>query len=100
MDTTLSFLPLALNNIPLTAAKAASSLEWSLRFFSPPPVAIESDWLLHEQHTQHADEGRSFSEGRMYNEQGVELARMSQMSILRGPEGAPAFVSEKSKAKL
>lgn len=87
MDTTLSFLPLALNGIPLTAARAASSLDFSLRFFTPPPTKMEQDYMLHEQYTQTAAEGRTFSVGRMFNEHGVELARMSQASIMRGPEG-------------
>jgi acyl-CoA thioesterase len=100
MDTTLSFLPLALNAIPLTAARAASSLEFSLRLHTPPPSDMSSEWLLHEQHTQRAEEGRSFSEGRMYTPDGVEFARMSQVSILRGPEGVKPIVVAPRKAKL
>jgi acyl-CoA thioesterase len=48
---------------------------------------MDESWLLHEQNTERASDGRSFSVGRMFTEQGVEFARMSQVSILRGPAG-------------
>lgn len=87
MDSTLSFLPLSLSNLPLTTASVVSSLDFSLRFFSPPPIKLNEDWLLLEQNTERAADGRTFSVGRMFTEDGVEIARMSQVSILRGPKG-------------
>jgi acyl-CoA thioesterase len=65
-----------------------SSLDFSLRFFTPPPVKLEEDWLLLEQNTERAADGRTFSVGRMFTEDGVEFARMSQVSILRGHKGS------------
>ena len=84
MDTALSFLPLVFTSIPLTSARGASSLDFSLRLFSPAP--IDSEYMLHEQNTEHADGGRSFSVGRLFSRDGKEVARMSQVSILRGPK--------------
>jgi acyl-CoA thioesterase len=100
MDTALSFIPLSLTGIPLTSARAASSLDFSLRFFCAPPKALHKDWLLHEQYTQRAEEGRSFSVGRMYRQDGAEVARMSQVSILRVPEGIVAKNGPGRQAKL
>lgn len=85
MDEALSFLPLALSSIPLTSARAASTMDFSLRFFTPPPEKMDESWLLHEQNTERAADGRSFSVGRMFTADGIEFARMSQISILRGP---------------
>jgi acyl-CoA thioesterase len=91
MDTALSFLPLTLTSIPLTTARAASSMDFSLRFFTPLPAdkPMNETWLLHEQNTERAADGRSFSIGRMFDTAGVEIARMSQVSILRGPPDSP-----------
>jgi acyl-CoA thioesterase len=90
MDSCLSFLPLSLTGIPLTSARAASTMDFSLRFFTPPPVEMHQSWMLHEQNTENGADGRTFSIGRMFSEDGVEFARMSQVSILRGPEGERA----------
>lgn len=84
MDGGLAFLPLTLTNRSLTEASAASSLDFSLRIFSPPDM---TKWHLHEQHTERGAGGRTFSVGKLYDEGGVEVACMTQMSILRGKRG-------------
>jgi acyl-CoA thioesterase len=101
MDSTLSFLPLSLSNLPLTSARVVSSLDFSLRFHSPPPLNWNEDWLLLEQNTERAADGRTFSVGRMFTEDGVEIARMSQVSILRGPSQSKSVESKSGvSAKL
>lgn len=68
-------------------------MDFSLRLFSPPPADSAGTWLLHEQNTEHASDGRSFGIARMFVRDDnapdglKEVARMTQVSILRGPEG-------------
>ncbi|KAJ9093420.1 hypothetical protein QFC21_006451 [Naganishia friedmannii] len=62
------------------AVSAVSTLEFSLRFFSPPNP---NEWLLHEQHTENAGMGRTFSTGRVWDKDGKCVASMSQQSIMR-----------------
>ncbi|ORY32145.1 thioesterase-like superfamily-domain-containing protein [Naematelia encephala] len=80
MDAVLSFLPLTVTRQPLTAAAAASSLDFSLHFHTPVDL---SKWHLHEQHTTTGTNGRTMSQGILYDRTGREVAVMTQMSILR-----------------
>lgn len=62
-----------------------SSLEFSLRFMSPPDM---TKWHLSEQVTHAGTAGRTFSTGRLWDESGRLVADMTQMSIMRPwPEG-------------
>ena len=92
-DMALSFLPLSLTDRMITSVSAVSSLDFSLRFFRPFDL---NQWHLNEQHTEHGAGGRTFSVGRIYNADGIEIAHMSQMSILRDKPNK----SQKPKAKL
>lgn len=102
MDSILSFLPLALLGVPLTSARAASTMDFSLRFFCPPPTKMHESWILQEQNTERAADGRTFSVGRMFTEDGTEFARMSQVSIMRGPAGSKQHIDKQAgvSAKL
>lgn len=100
MDSALAFLPLTFSKscILLFAVhaltmlhrrtahrsfapvSAVSTLEYSLRFFSPPNP---NEWLLHEQHTENGGMARTFSTGRVWDTEGKCVASMSQQSIMR-----------------
>lgn len=80
MDGALAFLPLTFTHSFITAAAACSSLELSLRFLRPPRIDA---WLLQEQHTEAGGNGRTFSTGRVWDMDGVEIANMTQVGIMR-----------------
>lgn len=80
MDGALAFLPLTFSHRFLPDAAACSSLELSLRFLRPPKMDA---WLLQEQHTEAGGYGRTFSTGRVWSTDGVEIANMTQVSIMR-----------------
>lgn len=84
----LSYLPNlaprpAANRIPAYAA-ACSSLDFSLRLFRPMDM---SKFHLIEQHTECGANARTFSVGRVYDDQGRQVAHSSQSSIMRPPDG-------------
>lgn len=81
MDGALSFIPLAHNNMFLDDAAACSSLDFALRFFT---TDIDmSRWHMREMKTIAAGNGRTYSESRLWDQQGNMVAVMSQQSILR-----------------
>jgi acyl-CoA thioesterase len=100
MDSALAFLPLTFSkldnhlstNHPLitlylcaahrffNVVSAVSTLEFALRFFSPPNP---NEWVLHEQHTENGGGARTFSTGRLWDRDGRCVASMSQQSIMR-----------------
>ncbi|OJI96747.1 hypothetical protein ASPVEDRAFT_36138 [Aspergillus versicolor CBS 583.65] len=83
LDGVLSFLPLAHNHLFLEDVEACSSLDFALRIFSPRPKMEE--WHLREAVNHHAGCGRTYSESKLWDEQGNMVACMSQQSILRVP---------------
>jgi acyl-CoA thioesterase II len=86
MDGALSFAPLAFSNLYLDDVAACSSLDFALRVFVNG-VDL-SKWHLRELTTQVAGEGRSFSEGRLWDEEGRCVAGVTQQSIMRAiPDG-------------
>jgi acyl-CoA thioesterase II len=89
LDGSLSFLPLAHNNMFLDDAAACSSLDFSLRFFTTD--VDPTQWHMREMKTIAAGNGRTFSESRLWDQKGNMVADMSQQSILRPLPG------EKSK---
>ncbi|OGM46172.1 hypothetical protein ABOM_004845 [Aspergillus bombycis] len=83
MDGLLSFLPLVHNHLFFEDVDACSSLDFALRIFSP---CIKMDhWHLRETISSRAGHGRTYSESRLWNEEGNLVACMSQQSILRVP---------------
>ncbi|KAF2757921.1 Thioesterase/thiol ester dehydrase-isomerase [Pseudovirgaria hyperparasitica] len=82
MDGCLSFLPLSHAGLGLEAAAACSSLDFAMRVF-----VREFDfgrWYLKEMGTVRGGGGRTFSEGRLFDGEGVLVAHMSQQCIMRG----------------
>ena len=85
MDEALSFLPLTLNGKALYDSAACSSLDFAIRFFT-----AEFDltrWLFREWNTIAGRDGRTYTESRMWDEEGNMVADMTQQSILRPKPG-------------
>lgn len=86
-DAALAFLPATFRNEFITDYGPISSLDCSLRFHTSDFSC--NDWLLHEQVLEAADDGRTFSTGRVFRPDGILVATMHQMSIMRAkPEKA------------
>ena len=85
MDGALSFTPLTHNHMFLDDAAACSTLECAFRIFRS---GIDfHEWHFRETKTLVGAEGRTFSEGRLWDMQGNLVASMSQQSILRPKKG-------------
>ncbi|KAJ0108220.1 hypothetical protein J7T55_000185 [Diaporthe amygdali] len=86
MDGGLSFLPLWHEHLWFDDAGACSTLDFALRLFTPD-VDL-SNWHLRERKTIAAGYGRTYSEGRLWDEQRNLVACMTQQCILRPkPQG-------------
>lgn len=83
MDGALSFLPLNLNNMNFADAGACSTLDFALRIMSPT-LAMQK-WHLRERKTIGAAVGRSYSESRLWDEDGNLVAVETQNCIIRPP---------------
>lgn len=83
MDGVLSFLPLAHNHMFFEDVGACSSLDFALRIFSTCPKMDR--WHLREAINHHAGNGRTYSESKLWDEDGNLVACMTQQSILRVP---------------
>lgn len=81
LDGGLSFLPLTLDGGWLGDVGACSSLDFALRFLAPRPDF--NAWHLRERRTVAGGAGRTYSEGRLWDEEGNLVAIMSQQSIMR-----------------
>ena len=81
MDGGLSFLPLIHDHRFLEDAGACSSLDFALRIFVP--VININQWHLKERKVIAADAGRTYSESRLWNQNGGMVASMTQQCILR-----------------
>ncbi|KAK7935387.1 hypothetical protein PG985_000882 [Apiospora marii] len=81
LDGGLSFLPLTLDGVWLGDVGACSSLDFALRFMAPRPDF--NGWHLRERRTVAGGAGRTYSEARMWDEEGNMVAIMSQQSIMR-----------------
>ncbi|OAG42679.1 hypothetical protein AYO21_02962 [Fonsecaea monophora] len=81
MDAALSFLPLVHNHLFFEDVAACASLEFALRFFSPH-ININR-WHLREAISHRAGAGRTYSESRVWDEEGNLVVSMSQQSICR-----------------
>ncbi|GAB1191978.1 hypothetical protein APSETT444_001162 [Aspergillus pseudonomiae] len=87
MDGLLSFLPLVHSHLFFEDVDACSSLDFALRVFSPS--AKVDDWHLREASSSRAGHGRTYSESKLWDEEGNLVACMSQQSILRVPFNKP-----------
>lgn len=85
MDGGLSFLPLSHNNMWFDDITACSTLDFALRIFVPE-VNLNG-WHLRERDTSRGGSGRTYSEGKLWDEQGNMVASMSQQSIMRLRKG-------------
>ncbi|KAK6850140.1 hypothetical protein PG995_013973 [Apiospora arundinis] len=81
LDGGLSFLPLSLDHAWLDEVSACSSLDFAMRLMDPHPDF--NRWHLRERKTVAGGSGRTYSEGRMWDEEGNLIAIMSQQSIMR-----------------
>lgn len=81
MDGGLSFLPLVHDHKFLQDVGACSSLDFALRIFSNNLDMTK--WHLKETKTIAAGNGRTFSEARLFDENGNLVAIESQQSIMR-----------------
>ncbi|KAF7554357.1 hypothetical protein G7Z17_g2959 [Cylindrodendrum hubeiense] len=71
MDGALSFLPLTHNHLWFEDTAACSTLDFALRIFTPD---IKMDaWHLRERTTSRGGSGRTFSEGKLWDEQDYTL---------------------------
>ncbi|KJZ71907.1 hypothetical protein HIM_08752 [Hirsutella minnesotensis 3608] len=84
MDAGLSFLPLTHSHRFLDDVGACSTLDFALRILKPD-LDLEQ-WHIRERTTSAAGHGRTFSEGRLWDEQGHMVASMTQQSIMRPKE--------------
>ncbi|KAK0618797.1 hypothetical protein DIS24_g11507 [Lasiodiplodia hormozganensis] len=83
LDGALSFMPLTHSDMFLDDAGACSSLDFALRFFTN---SLNLDqWHLREIKTVTGGEGRTYTEARLWDEEGNMVANMTQQSILRPP---------------
>ena len=88
MDGGLSFLPLAHGHMWFEDVGACSSLDFALRIFVPG-VDMES-WTLKERVTYRGAGARTYSEGRLWDDNGQLIASMTQQSIMRPTPGKPS----------
>lgn len=82
MDGGLSFLPLTHGHKWFDDISACSSLDFALRFMVPD-IDMSREWHLRERSTISGAGGRTYSEGRLWDEKGQLVASMTQSSIMR-----------------
>lgn len=87
MDSFLAFSPLVFTHRFVDDCESAGSLDFALRFFQTGDKIDFNKWHLRELNTVAAAEGRSYSEARLWNEDGVLVCNMTQQSILRPKKG-------------
>ena len=85
MDTALSFLPLMHSHRFLDDVGPCASLDFALRIFDDD--ASLNDWHLREMQTICAANGVTYSESRLWNDDGSMAASMTQSCILRPKQG-------------
>ena len=84
LDGGLAFVPLTHSNMWLGDAAACSTLDFALRVFVPD-IDLSS-WHLRERQTIAAGSGRTYTEGRLWREDGTMVASITQQSILRAKQ--------------
>jgi acyl-CoA thioesterase II len=88
MDGGLAFLPLAHSHLFFDDAGVCSSLDFALRIFVPE-VDL-GKWHLRERVVIEGGHGRTYTEGRLWDDQGRFVASMTQQGILRPIPGQRA----------
>jgi acyl-CoA thioesterase len=86
MDAYLSFSPLAHSGLSLDDAGACSSLDFALRIFGRDWDL--NTWNFRELKTIAGDDGRTYSEARLWNQSRKLVASMTQQCILRPKQKA------------
>ncbi|KAL5043083.1 hypothetical protein BDW71DRAFT_200017 [Aspergillus fruticulosus] len=84
LDAYLTFTPLTHSGMFLDDAAACATLDFAIRIFCDEFDLC--DWMLREIKTVAGGGGRTYTESRVWNEEGRLVASMSQQSILR-PKG-------------
>ena len=83
MDGGLSFAALVHDHLGFEDAGAASSLDFALRFMTPDVDMTR--WHVRERIAHAGGAGRTYAEGRLFDEQGRLVASMTQQGIMRPP---------------
>ncbi|KAK5246688.1 hypothetical protein LTR20_007377 [Exophiala xenobiotica] len=81
MDDGLALLPLAHDHRFIDEVAVASSLEFALRVFSSSFDL--NRWHIRERKTTAANAGRTYSEAKLWDEEGKIVAEMTQQCIIR-----------------
>lgn len=81
MDGALSFVPLTHGHLWFEDTKACSTLDFATRIFTPD-IKMES-WHLRERITSRGGHGRTYAEGRLWDDKGQLVASATQQSIMR-----------------
>ncbi|KAF4775635.1 acyl-CoA thioesterase II [Colletotrichum scovillei] len=81
LDAALSFIPLTHSSKFLDDAGPCSSLDFALRFFTGE-INLDN-WHLREMKTITGNDGRTYTEARLWDQQGNMVATMNQQSIMR-----------------
>lgn len=92
LDGGLPFIALTHNHLWFSDAGANSTLDFAVRWFAPDVDLTR--WHLRERKTIVAGHGRSFNEGRLFDEEGNLVVSATQQCILRPRPAA------KTKTKL
>ncbi|VUC29866.1 unnamed protein product [Clonostachys rosea] len=85
MDGALAFLALPHSHLWVDAAGPCGSLDFALRIFVPH--VDMGKWNLRERIVHHSGSGRTYAEGRLFDEKGTLLASMTQQCFMRVPRG-------------
>jgi acyl-CoA thioesterase len=85
MDRGLAYIPANHSGYELLDASACATLDFAFRIFRPQ-ITLKN-WHVSEQHTSVADKARAFSEGKVWDENGILVASMTQQTILRPKPG-------------
>jgi acyl-CoA thioesterase len=78
----MALIPAGFAGLEWQQIKQAGSLDFALRILSNDLDL--SRWILREERTIAGGDGRTFTESRMWNDQGKMIAHMSQQGFLRG----------------